>query len=111
MGGGQTLSMGPYEADFNFKLTSRARVMPLARRLLSGVFDDHLSDFGSTEERGIINPDPIIMTSYVGENMEGGGTKSSQGKQPSRLGRRPENTTMGCFIDRTNRTDTAFVTG
>ena len=76
MGGGQTLSMGPYEADFEFQ-ADKGRVLgnAIGSTLFSGVFDDHLSDFGSTEERGIINPDSIIMTSYVGENMEGGGTK------------------------------------
>ena len=81
MGGGQTLSMGPYEADFEFQ-ADKGRVLgnAIGSTLFSGVFDDHLSDFGSTEERGIINPDSIIMTSYVGENMEGGGTKVLTGE-------------------------------
>ena len=81
MGGGQTLSMGPYEADFEFQAdTGRVLGNAIGSTLFSGVFDDHLSDFGSTEERGIINPDSIIMTSYVGENMEGGGTKVLTGE-------------------------------
>ena len=81
MGGGQTLSMGPYEADFEFQ-ADKGRVLgnAIGSTLFSGAFDDHLSDFGSTEERGIINPDSIIMTSYVGENMEGGGTKVLTGE-------------------------------
>ena len=52
MGGGQTLSMGPYEADFEFQ-ADKGRVLgnAIGSTLFSGVFDDHLSDFGSTEER------------------------------------------------------------
>ncbi|MDA0925529.1 MAG: hypothetical protein O3C36_02680, partial [archaeon] len=78
--GGQGMKLGPYEADFEFK-AEQGRVMgnAIGTSLFSGAFDSHLGDFGSVEERGIINPDTIVMTSYVGESMEGGGTKVSQG--------------------------------
>jgi hypothetical protein len=79
-GGGQGMKLGPYEADFEFK-AEQGRIMgnAIGSSLFSGAFDSHLGDFGSVEERGIINPDSIVMTNYVGESMEGGGTKVSQG--------------------------------
>ena len=79
-GGGQAMNLGPYEADFEFK-AEKGRTMgnAIGSSLFSGAFDNHLDEFGNTEERGIINPDSIIMTSYVGENMEGGGTKVIKG--------------------------------
>jgi len=80
LGGGQSMNLGPYDADFEFK-AEKGRVMgnAIGSSLFSGAFDNHLGDFGNVEERGIINPDSIVMTSYVGENMEGGGTKMIRG--------------------------------
>ncbi|MEK9651571.1 MAG: hypothetical protein VW102_05170, partial [Poseidonia sp.] len=80
LGGGQSMKLGPYDADFEFK-AEKGRVMgnAIGSSLFSGAFDNHLGDFGNTEERGIINPESIIMTTYVGENMEGGGTKVIRG--------------------------------
>ena len=86
MGGGQTLSMGPYEADFEFQ-ADKGRV--LGNAIGSTI---HSAGFSTTTSRILEAPksvassiDSIIMTSYVGENMEGGGTKVLTGKQPSRL--------------------------
>ena len=75
-GGGQAMKLGPYEADFEFQ-AEKGRVLgnAIGSSLFSGAFDTHLDAFGNTEERGIIDADSIVMTSYVGENMEGGGTK------------------------------------
>ena len=79
-GGGQGMKLGPYEADFEFQ-AEKGRVLgnAIGSSLFSGAFDTHLDAFGSTEERGIIDPDSIIMNAYVGENMEGGGTKVLRG--------------------------------
>ena len=79
-GGGQAMKLGPYEADFEFQ-AEKGRVLgnAIGSSLFSGAFDAHLDAFGNTEERGIIDADSIVMTSYVGENMEGGGTKVIRG--------------------------------
>ena len=63
-GGGQSLSIGPYDSAFEFQ-ADKGRVLgnAIGSTLFSGAFDSHLGDFGNTEERGIINPDTIIMTS------------------------------------------------
>ncbi|MCH1616175.1 MAG: hypothetical protein L7R83_01535, partial [Candidatus Poseidonia sp.] len=79
-GGGQAMKLGPYEADFEFQAEKgRSLGNAIGSSLFSGAFDTHLDAFGNTEERGIINPDSIVMTTYVGENMEGGGTKVLRG--------------------------------
>ena len=83
-GGGQSMSLGPYEAAFEFQAEQGRKLgNAIGTSLFSGAFDNHLDDFGQVEERGIINPDSIIMTSYVGENMEGGGTKVLKGDSVS----------------------------
>ena len=75
-GGGQSMKLGPYEADFEFQ-AEKGRVLgnAIGSGLFSGAFDNHLEEFGNTEERGIIDASSIVMTTYVGENVEGGGTK------------------------------------
>ena len=72
-GGGQAMKLGPYEADFEYA-AEKGRVLgnAIGSSLFSGAFDNHLGDFGNTEERGIIDASSVVMTSYVGENMEGG---------------------------------------
>ena len=79
-GGGQAMKLGPYEADFEYQ-AEKGRVLgnAIGSSLFSGAFDNHLDAFGNTEERGIINPDSIVMTTYVGENEEGGRTKVIRG--------------------------------
>ena len=79
-GGGQAMKLGPYEADFEYAADKgRALGNAIGSSLFSGAFDNHLGDFGNTEERGIIDASSVVMTSYVGENMEGGGTKVLRG--------------------------------
>ena len=79
-GGGQTMKLGPYEADFEYT-AEQGRMLgnAIGSSLFSGAFDNHLGDFGHTEERGIIDASSVVMTSYVGENMEGGATKVLRG--------------------------------
>jgi hypothetical protein len=75
-GGGHNISLGPYAADFEFQADmGRKMGNAIGSSLFSGAFDNHLDDFGSTEERGIIDAESIAMTSYFGENSEGGSTK------------------------------------
>ena len=79
-GGGQAMKLGPYEADFEYT-AKKGRVLDnaIGSSLFSGAFDNHLGDFGNTEERGIIDASSVVMTAYVGENMEGGATKVLRG--------------------------------
>ncbi|MEC7444033.1 MAG: hypothetical protein VX996_03495, partial [Candidatus Thermoplasmatota archaeon] len=79
-GGGQAMKLGPYEADFEYQ-ADKGRVLgnAIGSSLFSGAFDNHLGDFRNTEERGIIDASSVVMTSYVGENMEGGATKVMRG--------------------------------
>ncbi|RJU90115.1 MAG: hypothetical protein DWC07_04355, partial [Candidatus Poseidoniales archaeon] len=80
LGGGQTMTLGPYESDFEFQ-SEKGRQLgnAIGSSLFSGAFDTNLDAFGNTEERGIISPDSIVMTSYVGENAQGGATKLLRG--------------------------------
>ena len=80
-GGGQSMNLGPYDADFEFQ-AEKGRVLgnAIGSSLFSGAFDNHLTDFGNTEERGIIDASTVVMTSYVGENIEGGGTMMTPGE-------------------------------
>ena len=79
-GGGQVMKLGPYDAEFEYT-AERGRTLgnAIGSSLFSGAFDNHLGDFGTTEERGIIDASTVVMTSYVGENMEGGATKVLRG--------------------------------
>ncbi|MDA8749906.1 hypothetical protein N9M68_07230, partial [Candidatus Poseidonia alphae] len=83
-GGGHAISLGPYAADFEFQ-ANKGRKMgnAIGSTLFSGAFDNHLDDFGTTEERGIIDAETITMTSYFGENSEGGSTKVILGESGS----------------------------
>ena len=79
-GGGKSLKLGPYDCAFEYE-AEKGRVISnaIGSSLFSGAFDANLGEFGQIEERGIIRPESIVMTAYVGENMEGGGTKMLRG--------------------------------
>ena len=80
-GGGHNMSLGPYPADFEYQADQGRKLgNAIGSSLFSGAFDNHLDDFGSTEERGIIDAETIVMTSYYGENSEGGSTKVIRGE-------------------------------
>ena len=80
-GAGQSLSLGPYEADFTYE-EEKGRVFgnAIGSNLFSGAFDSNLDSFGKTSEREIIDPSSVVLTSYSGENSSGGSTKISLGE-------------------------------
>ena len=80
-GAGQSLSLGPYDADFTFEAEQgRAFGNAIGSTLFSGAFDANLDSFGQTAEREIIDPSSVVLTSYSGENAAGGSTKISLGE-------------------------------
>ncbi len=80
-GGGQSLSLGPYEADFTYEAEKgRAFGNAIGSSLFSGAFDANLDSFGKVAEREIIDPSSVVLTSYSGENASGGSTKISLGE-------------------------------
>ncbi|MGB0329379.1 MAG: hypothetical protein ACPGCU_02040 [Candidatus Poseidoniaceae archaeon] len=79
-GQGQLLSLGPYEADFEFQqVKSRQIGNAVGSSLFSGAFDANLGDFGNVQERELIDASQVQMSSFFGENAEGGSTKISAG--------------------------------
>jgi len=79
-GQGQTLSLGPYDADFEFQqIKSRQIGNAVGSSLFSGAFNDNLGDFGNVQERELIDATQVQMTTFFGENSEGGTTKISAG--------------------------------
>ena len=77
-GQGKTLSLGPYDVDFEFqKATGRKPGNAIGSSLFTGAFDNHLDDFGNVQERELINPNEVQMSTFFGENSEGGSTKIS----------------------------------
>jgi hypothetical protein len=80
-GAGQSLTLGPYEADFTYE-EEKGRVFgnAIGSNLFSGAFDSHLDIFGKTSEREIIDPSSVVLTSYSGENSSGGSIKISLGE-------------------------------
>ncbi|MEZ8159487.1 MAG: hypothetical protein QMC63_00990, partial [Candidatus Poseidoniaceae archaeon] len=79
-GAGQSLSLGPFEADFTFEAEQgRTFGNAIGSSLFSGAFDSNLDSFGKVSEREIIDPSSVILTSYSGENASGGSTKISLG--------------------------------
>ena len=75
-GGGQSLSLGPYDAGFTYVAEQgRAFGNSIGSSLFSGAFNTHLDSFGNVDEREIIDPSQMVMTSYTGENAAGGSTK------------------------------------
>ncbi|MCH1540582.1 MAG: hypothetical protein L7S56_04000, partial [Candidatus Poseidonia sp.] len=78
--GGQTMQLGPYDCAFEFEAEKGRQLgNAIGSTLFSGAFDTNLDAFGQTEERGIIDPSSIVLTTYVGENAEGGATKVIRG--------------------------------
>ena len=79
-GSGQNLSLGPYEADFTYE-ADQGRILgnSIGASLFSGAFDQDLGMFGQINEREMIDPSKMVMTTYFGENAEGGSTKISIG--------------------------------
>ena len=78
--GSQNLSLGPYEADFTYE-ADQGRMLgnSIGASLFSGAFDQDLGMFGQINEREMIDPSKMVMTTYFGENAEGGSTKISIG--------------------------------
>ena len=80
-GSGQNLTLGPYEADFTFE-TEEGRTFgnAIGSSLFSGAFDANLDSFGKVQEKELIDPSSVVMTSYHGENAAGGATKVKLGE-------------------------------
>ena len=77
-GQGQTLSLGPYEVDFEFQQDKARRPgNAIGSSLFMGAFDNNLDDFGNVQERELIDPSQVQMSTFFGENSEGGSTKIS----------------------------------
>ena len=79
-GQGQSLTLGPYEADFEFQ-QAKGRLLgnAVGTSLFSGAFDSDLGDFGNVQERELIDASQVQMSTFYGENAEGGATKISAG--------------------------------
>ena len=79
-GGGQNLSLGPYEADFTYE-SEEGRLLgnAIGSSLFSGAFDANLESFGQVQEKELIDASTVVMTSYHGENASGGSTKVKVG--------------------------------
>ena len=72
-GQGQTLSLGPYDVDFEFQQDKARRPgNAIGSSLFMGAFDNHLDDFGNVQERELIDASQVQMSSFFGENSEGG---------------------------------------
>ncbi|MDE0858474.1 MAG: hypothetical protein OSA38_07910, partial [Candidatus Poseidoniaceae archaeon] len=86
-GSDQTLSLGPYEAHFNYEAEEgRTFGNAIGSSLFSGAFDANLDSFGQVQEKELIDASTVVMTSYQGENAVGGATKVKRGsseKKPS----------------------------
>ena len=79
-GNGKKISLGPYEADFTYlEQAGRKLGNAIGSNLFTGAFTEHLGDFGNTEEKEIIDSSSIVLTTYHGENAEGGATKINVG--------------------------------
>ena len=80
-GSGQNLSLGPYEADLEYIAEEgRAFGNAIGSSLFSGAFDANLDTFGQVQEKELIDPTTVVMTSYHGENSAGGATKVKLGE-------------------------------
>jgi len=70
------LNIGPFDCEFEFQAPKGRRLgNAIGSSLFSGAFDADLSDFGQVQERELIDSSQVVLTSYVAENIEGGGTK------------------------------------
>ncbi len=70
------LNIGPFDCEFEFQApTGRKLGNAIGSSLFSGAFDSDLGSFGQVQEKELIDSSQVVLTSYVAENMEGGGTK------------------------------------
>jgi len=77
---GKKISLGPYDADFTYQEDKGRKLNnAIGSNLFHGAFTEHLNDFGNTEEREIIDSSSVVLTTYHGENAEGGATKINVG--------------------------------
>lgn len=72
--------LGPYEHDFTYQ-AKKGRVFnnAIGSGMFTDAFTSEFGEFGSVEERGVIDAAEIKLTSYYGENAEGGSTAISVG--------------------------------
>ena len=75
--------LGPYDEDFTYQ-AEKGRVYnnAIGSGMFTDAFTSDLDDFGSVEERGLIDASSIKMTSYFGENSAGGSTAITVGNVP-----------------------------
>ena len=79
-GQGQSLNLGPYDAEFEFQQAKGRKLgNAVGSSLFSGAFDTDLGDFGNVQERELIDASEVQMSSFFGENAEGGTTRISAG--------------------------------
>ena len=72
--------LGPYEHDFTYQ-AKKGRVFnnAIGSGMFTDAFTSEFGEFGNVEERGVIDAAEIKLTSYYGENAEGGSTAISVG--------------------------------
>ena len=72
--------LGPYEHDFTYQ-AKKGRVFnnAIGSGMFTDAFTSEFGEFGNVEERGVIDASEIKLTSYYGENAEGGSTAISVG--------------------------------
>ena len=76
----QSLNLGPYDAEFEFQQAKGRNLSnAVGSSLFSGAFDANLGDFGNVQERELIDASEVQMSSFFGENAEGGTTRISAG--------------------------------
>ena len=74
-GSNEEVKMGPFSFDFEYSATQgRKLASTIGSSLFSGAFDQSLGDFGKVQEREMIDPTKVVLTSYAAENSEGGET-------------------------------------
>ena len=70
------LNIGPFDCEFEFQAPAGRKLgSAIGSSLFSGAFDSDLDNFGQVQEKELIDSSQVVLTSYVAENMEGGGTK------------------------------------
>ena len=72
--------LGPYEHDFTYQ-AKKGRVFnnAIGSGMFTDAFTSEFGEFGNVEERGVIDASKIKLTSYYGENAEGGSTAIAVG--------------------------------
>ena len=70
------LNIGPFDCEYEFQAPKGRKLgNAIGSSLFSGAFDADLGNFGQVQESELIDSSKVVLTSYVAENMEGGGTK------------------------------------